>query len=243
MTATPPSPVIPSEVVIAIGQAHVRLLDATAPLSDAQVAAPSRLPGWSRGHVLAHLAGLAAAVSRQVEHARRGEQVDLYDGGQPARDAAIEAGASAPAAAHRRALAGATERIEASLAGLSATDWQRPVRYRDGVVLDLAAAWWREVEIHLTDLDLGASGGGWSGVFCDQLTDFLAERVPAGTRLVLEAPGGWSRVLGAGTALRVAGERADLVGWLAGREPTEPLRVDAGAALPVLGPWPAAHKR
>lgn len=225
-----------------IRDAHSRLLTAIAPLTGAQVAEPSVLPGWSRGHVLAHLAGLAAAAARQVEHALHGEQVDLYDGGRPARDAAIEVGAPAPAAAHLVALSAGAARLEALLGGLAPADWDRPVRFRSGVVRDMANAWWREVEIHLTDLDLGPTTEGWSIELCEQIAGFLAERVPAGTRLRLAAPDGWVRDLGAGPGRVLTGARTDLVAWLAGREPVGPIQADDGAALPVLGPWPSPQK-
>ena len=39
-----------------------RLLTAAAKLDNAGVTQPSRLPGWSRGHVLAHLARNADAL-------------------------------------------------------------------------------------------------------------------------------------------------------------------------------------
>ncbi|RYV49473.1 maleylpyruvate isomerase family mycothiol-dependent enzyme [Pengzhenrongella frigida] len=228
----------PGGLVVAIRRAHERLGGAIEPLTDAQVGQPSRLPGWSRGHVLAHLDGLAAAIARQIDCARRGELVDFYDGGRPARDAAIEAGASAPAAEHVHALRVATERIDALLAGLAPADWDRPVRFRDGVVLSVALAWWREVEIHLVDLDLGPDSDEWSAELCDHLVDFLATRVPAGSRVVLEAPDGWRRDLGAGAARTVRGDRADLTAWLAGREPVRAIRAADGDHLPRLDPWP-----
>jgi len=229
---------MPGELVIAIRRAHARLGGAIEPLTDPQVAVPSRLPGWSRGHVLAHLTGVGFAAARQVEFARRGAFVDLYDGGRPARDAAIEAGASAPAAAHVRALRLATERIDALLVGLAPADWDRPVRFRDGVVRDMVLAWWREIEIHLTDLDVGPDSDGWSAGFCNHLADFLAARVAPGTCLVLEAPDGWACELGAGEPRIVRGACTDLVAWLAGRDPVRPVRAGDGGELPQLGPWP-----
>ncbi|MFE2757473.1 maleylpyruvate isomerase N-terminal domain-containing protein, partial [Actinosynnema sp. NPDC059335] len=76
----------------AVVRAHRRLLDVIAGLTDAAVAAPSTLPGWTRGHVLAHLADAARARARVVEHAARGERVAMWEPGE--RDAIIEATAS-----------------------------------------------------------------------------------------------------------------------------------------------------
>src|SRR5690349_12024814 len=49
-----------------------RLLDTAAALDDAAVRAPSLLPGWSRGHVLTHLARNADGGRRLLSWARTG---------------------------------------------------------------------------------------------------------------------------------------------------------------------------
>src|SRR5262245_50530179 len=58
---------------------------------------PSRLPGWTIGHVLTHLARNADSIGRVLVAAERGEVIDRYAGGQARRDAEIEAGAPRPA--------------------------------------------------------------------------------------------------------------------------------------------------
>ncbi len=240
MTAAGPGPraITPGELVTAIRRTHERLGGAVEPLTDAQVIAPSLLPGWSRGHVLAHLNSLAAAVARQISAARRGELVDFYDGGRAGRDAEIEAGSTAGAAEQVRALRRSTEVIDELLAGLAPADWNRPVRFRDEVVRSVALAWWRETEIHLTDLDLGPDSDSWSIPFCTHVTDFLAARVPAGTRLVLRSPDGWVVEIGTGAACVVRGARTDLAAWMAGRGPVGLVLADDDAGLVRLGPWP-----
>ena len=77
-------------------------------LSDDDVLAPTDLPGWTRGHVLAHIAHVSNAVARQVEYALRGELIEFYDGGQGGRTQAIEMNAGhsaerAPGVHFRRA--------------------------------------------------------------------------------------------------------------------------------------------
>lgn len=212
-------------------------------LTDEDVAAPSRLPGWTRGHVLAHLAGVGAGVARQLEHARARRLVDFYDGGRPARDAAIEAGAGAAADVHARDVLATALRVESALAALGAEDWDAPTRYRDQPALAAAHAWWRELAIHLVDLDLGVGGDSWSPELLDHLVEFLAPRVPAGVLVALVPGGGASRwEVGAGTPVRVRAERAeDLVAWLAGREPSGEVTAERdgqAVSLPELGPWP-----
>lgn len=67
------------------------LLAVTADLDDTTARGASALPGWSRGHAITHIANFPEAMTRQVEEALQGRLVEVYDGGRPARDAAIEA--------------------------------------------------------------------------------------------------------------------------------------------------------
>ena len=81
------------ELATATGQ----LLGDLDDLSDAQVAGPSLLPGWTRGHVLTHLARNAEGGIRLLGWARTGVPSYEYES-LAARAAAIEAGADRPAA-------------------------------------------------------------------------------------------------------------------------------------------------
>ncbi len=207
--------------------AHRRLARVIEDLTDEQVAQPSVLPGWTRGHVLAHLANGTVALAGQAEH--EGTKVEPYPGGRPARDAAIEAGAGRSAAEHRAAIAEAVARLTKAWAGVR--DWDTPVHYRDSTLTGTAYAVWREVEIHTRDLGLGPVT--WSPEFCDHAADFLAARVPDGIRLTLRAPDRrWT--IGDGEEVELTGSRTDLIAWLAGRAPDGPVTGDA----PELKPWP-----
>lgn len=65
-----------------------------ASLSDADLRAPSLLPGWSVGHVLTHLAQNADAFARAADEVAAGRPGVMYPGGFAARSAAIEAGSA-----------------------------------------------------------------------------------------------------------------------------------------------------
>lgn len=209
----------------------VKLVDG---LTDAEVRADSALPGWSRGHVLSHVAYVGLAFARQVDYAADGRLVDMYDGGRPARDAAIEAGAGRSAVQFRQAVAESVEAFDRAVERLGPDDLDRPVVYRDGVVRDVLNSHWRELEIHTTDLRLGYTSSEWSPEFCEHLIGHLLEpRSPEGVRLVLvDRERRWAA--GAGTPVEVRGELTDLAAWLAGREPVGALE----GALPELVPWP-----
>ena len=80
-----------------VAEAHAALddhLTAMSGSSGADSALPSLLPGWSRGHLLTHIARNADSFVRVLEAARRGEAVTQYEGGGAGRNADIEAGAS-----------------------------------------------------------------------------------------------------------------------------------------------------
>jgi maleylpyruvate isomerase len=223
------------EVVGLVRMAHTRVAGLVDGLTDAQARAASVLPGWSRGHVITHLAELARAFVRQVDIALDGRTAEVYEGGRPARDAAIEAKAGRPAAELRADLLAANTELENAWQGLTDADWARPIRYRDGVLLGTAYARWRETEIHAADLDLGYRSADWSDELVGYLVDFLAARVQDGVALTITA-GRVRRTIGSGAPVAVQGELTDVVAWLAGRTPIGELATTA--PLPELGRWP-----
>ena len=85
-----------NDVLADLNSGTRRLLDGMARLSDAAARQPSLLPGWSRGHVLAHLARNAEGSTRLLIWARTGVPSYEYESAE-ARAAEIEAGAGRPA--------------------------------------------------------------------------------------------------------------------------------------------------
>lgn len=242
---------IPSEVATAvesIERTQERLRTTLDGLTDGLVAGASPLPGWTRGHVLAHIAGFAEAAVRQLEWACTepdGEPGEFYDGGRAGRDAAIEAGASASAAEHVARIGAALDRMEGFLDFVTSDPelLARPTGYKHGAPVGaLVLAWWRELSIHLTDLDLGAEHTLWGPELREHLVGFLAPRVPDGVQLDLEPTDvDEPRRVGQGGLVRVRGAANDIVAWLAGRDALAPVTADVDGAevsLPELGPWP-----
>ncbi|MFD2028620.1 maleylpyruvate isomerase N-terminal domain-containing protein [Promicromonospora aerolata] len=198
------------------------LLPAVGRLTEADLAGPSPLPGWTRGHVLSHIAGIGGAMLRQTEAVERGEVVPVY-ASQEAREAGIEAGARRTVAEHLAVL----ERLGADLAGAwpepGSPLWAAPSGYRGGPLSGCLLAWWREVRIHAVDALAGTPEAvgyeTWDDALCTHLGEFLAVRLPDGV-----------------TVADLAGDPRDVTAWLAGRVPGTPLPGD----LPELGPWPSA---
>jgi maleylpyruvate isomerase len=208
-----------------------RLDGVLAELDDAAVRAPSGLPGWSRGHVLTHIANFSEAMTRQVDEANAGRLIEMYDGGRPARDAAIEAGAGRSAEELKEHVSRATTALIAAWERVE--DWTRPVRHRDSTLAATVYAGWRELEVHTVDLALQPTTDDWSEEFCLHLLDFLRPRVPDGIRLVLRTDDlEWTQ--GEGEDRVLSGRLTDLTAWLAGRTPPGPIEGNA----PDLNPWP-----
>jgi maleylpyruvate isomerase len=217
---------VDTATTLALTESHDRLAKLISTLTDDDARAASALPGWSRGHVLTHLAELAGALTRQVTFAMAGRLVDLYDGGRPGRAAAIEAGADRSAAELVDAVTSSSAGLEAAMSTVD--DWTRPIRYRDGTLTDVALAWWREVEIHTVDLALGYDHTRWTTDFCHHLIESRADRA-----LTIVTPERtWT--VGAGEPVTVRGDLTDVAAWLAGR-PHGPVTTSGPAEPP---PWP-----
>ena len=242
----------PEALAAALHRAADDVRSDAAKLTDEDISRPSALPGWTRGHVLAHLMGICNAMARQLEFAARGETVELYDGGMDGRNRAIEMAAGHDANTHRGDLSAALDRMLHAVDALpgakdssaNRTGWWAPITYRGGVVLDGGLALWRELVIHASDLGTGRGPETWSRDFCGHLFDFLAARVPEDLRLVLQPLGLPPVTLGTGgRTVVVSGMLTDIAAWLAGREPSlDSLRASAAGDstdLPGLLPWPA----
>src|SRR6266852_6810720 len=100
-----------------------RLLATATALSDAQAREPSLLPGWSRGHVLTHIARNADGMRNLLIWARTGVPTPMYPSRQ-ARNDAIEAGAGRPAADLLADLHESAAAFAAEAAGMPERGWQ-----------------------------------------------------------------------------------------------------------------------
>ena len=80
-----------------IGEATDRLLASAAALTDASAGEPSLLPGWTRGHVLTHVARNGDGLGNLLRWARTGTETPMY-ASRETRRADIEAGAGRSAA-------------------------------------------------------------------------------------------------------------------------------------------------
>src|SRR5580658_1417885 len=165
-----------NNVLADLQSATGRLLDGIASLSDAAARQPSLLPGWSRGHVLTHLARNAEGSTRLLTWARTGVPSYEYESAA-ARGADIEAGAGRAAEVLIEDVRRTAAALEEAAAGVPSQAWRRVVRYTGGqerpadVILPSRLA---EVLIHHVDLDLGFAPGDWPHPFVADMLTLLA---------------------------------------------------------------------
>lgn len=201
---------------------------------------PSRLPGWTRGHVVTHVARNAEALGRLFTWARTGIETPMYPSVQ-AREADIEAGAGRP---HREQLDD-LRRTAAAFAEtaytLSAHHWAATVSTRHGRVQATWIPWARvrELWLHLVDLDAGVEIDAVPSDIAGRLVRDVAASMDTRvvSRIMLHSEDFEPVSFGPETAapVLVSGSVQHLVGWLTGRCTGDQLAAPAG--LPSIPPW------
>ncbi|MFB4308339.1 maleylpyruvate isomerase family mycothiol-dependent enzyme [Actinomadura sp. GTD37] len=153
------------------------LLASAARLDDADVRAPSLLPGWTRGHVLTHVARNADGGARLLTWARTGVESYEYPSLE-ARAAEIEEGANRPAGALLDDVRQSADRFADAFALMPDEAWGRTVQWTTGArhpAVRAADARLTEVLIHHVDLDAGFTPGDWpTGFTARMLTSVTA---------------------------------------------------------------------
>jgi maleylpyruvate isomerase len=213
--------------------------------SDAEVAAASLLPDWTRGHVLTHIARNADGISDTLAAALRGEVVDRYPGGWEARNAAIAAGAGRPYAALVTDVRESANRLDRMFGAIGdAAGWGLATEHNDP-----AEAWvfrrWREVEMHRVDLASDYTPQQWPALLVTSVLDealpSLESRAQRPLRVTVTADGstgpdrvGKSWHVGEGAPMEVRGPDWAVLAWLTGRGAAAH---EALSAVPPLDPW------
>lgn len=236
----------PGAALAEVQTATAHFMSTAARLDDAAVRGPSLLPGWTRGHVLAHVARNADGLVNLLTWARTGVETPQYVS-RDARNADIERGAGRAAAEHLTDLGDSAAVFAAAVEAVPPDRWDVLVRWTGGQerpARAILSARLREVEIHHVDLDLDYTPAHWhtdfSGRVLDGATQAMTaagdaptiwlETVDTERRWALGAPGDDSP--------RVSGQQAALLAWLIGRSSGDGLVVEPqGTPLPVPPPW------
>lgn len=209
-------------------EATTRLLGDTIRLSDHDWAAPTRLPGWTRSHVAAHLVEHAIRCRESLEALRLdGEGANPPDAA--ARRAAVERGATLGSLELQIQLdtsAGQLER-EFDLLTPETLDAQvRLTRERPATARLAPLARLREIMIHHRDLDVGFDFDSAPPGTPDWVLEWEChwlrgdERWPA---LRVQTDAGRTHMAGRrGTPTTVRGTAAALLGWITRGDPAIP---------------------
>ncbi|MER6122155.1 maleylpyruvate isomerase family mycothiol-dependent enzyme [Streptomyces sp. NPDC001795] len=214
-----------------------RLEQAVDALPAGAVAEPSALPGWTRGHVLTHLARNADALVNLLNWAATGIRTAMY-ASPDQRGADIEAGAGRPLAEQRADLRESAERFAKTAGSLSGDAWSALVTSAQGREIPASEVPWlrvREVWIHLVDLRVGIGMDvlppelAWALV--EDAAAWMSSRVAPDFCVEVTGEGHGAVVLGPGTPrTRIAAPPHALAAWLTGRD-------GGGSGFPELPRW------
>lgn len=212
-----------------------RLLRVVDDLDAVALAAPSALPGWSRAHVVGHLARNAEALGRLTVWAATGVETPMYSGPEQ-RAADIETSSTLAPAVLRVQLKDTADDLEKAFDGLGEA-WQATVRSALGRVIPATQIPWmrvREVWLHAVDLDAGVRFES----FPADLVDALLADVAAVVGAKPDCPPVEVRLTDRDAVLRLGSadaadqivevSAADALGWISGRSKSE---------FPALPAW------
>ena len=210
-----------------IDQATSRLLTSIATVNDEQITAPSRLPGWTVGHCLTHIARNADGIAKLVIWAVTDVRTPMYPS-MESRDAEIDQGAGRSATALREDVAASASRLSTAMTELAQADSAAlerlvifgappPSTPPNTPASQLGFARWREVTIHHADLGLPDFG------YADFDDEFVAR-----TLAFIEDRSG---------PVNVSGPAVDLLTWRLGRGTPTSLRDENGNPPGAAPAW------
>lgn len=211
-----------------------RLIDDASRLDAAELAGPSGCAGWTRAHVIAHLAGNAISLGNAVR-TLMGTPTPMYASEQ-ARDAAIEEGAGLAPAVLLERLSTSAATLASAIASLpdpAATmkTWRGSLLRAD----QIATLRLREVTYHHVDLDCGFTfadipGGLAERLLADEVARLRAQ--PGCPSMTLRTDERDVHAIGDGTPT-VSAPRAAMLAWLA-RGDVSGIEAPRAADLPTL---------
>ena len=217
------------------------LLRTVSAMTDEEVSGQSLLPGWTRGHVLTHLARNADAMVNLATWAGTGVETPMYPSREH-RSADIEAGSTRSARDLLDDVTASAQRLLAAFDALDRASWKRVVEFgsasRKAPASRIPVVRRVEVEVHHVDLDLGYTLAHLPEDFVEQMiaerVDELSQRGDI-TGFVLTANDDEGRWTVKDGGAEITGTPPSLLGWLIGR--TDGIGLHSDVRLPDLGAW------
>lgn len=220
-----------------------RLLRSAKAFSSDQVRAPSLLPGWTRAHVLVHLARGADSRLRLLTAARGGADLPQYPD-EETREREIRQGVQQDAEALRVDLETSLDALLRAIEEHPDDAWDVPVRWLGGGPRPVRGVLWsllRELEVHHVDLAAGYAPADWPAAFALRELHTTVGRLdddPAMAPVrIATAEEAVVRTVGEGPGPLVRGSAAEVLAWLTGRSDGHALSVEPPGALPRVPPW------
>lgn len=227
-----------SENLALLAHETTALVRTASGLDDDTLRGASLCEGWTRGHVLTHIARNADALGNLVSWAITGSPRAMYASPE-ARDADISIGSSRGAQVILSDLEDSAARFADAATGLSGAPEQVEVEMRHGRMVlgsQLPSLRLMEVVIHHVDLDAGYTFADSDPGFVRRAVANSVERMKASGQapsVTLRSDEGDSWTIGDGSQV-VTGRHAALLSWLTrGRV----AGLSSDAPLPALPSW------
>ena len=189
--------------------------DALANFDERDFAVESQLPGWTRKHLIAHLAANGDAIGNLIHWAATGEVTPMY---------------SSPEA-------------RAGMSSLTDEQWGFEIVTAQGRTVPASETPWmrsREVMIHAVDLDAGIEFDDLPEEFLRALCDDIVTKragITGSTAITLVSETSDEGTLpGSGDAVQVTGSLAAIAAYLAGRQYSG-LTASSDDGVPAIPAW------
>jgi len=167
----------PTEVIEVCTASHAALIADASRLTEDDVRAPSRLPNWSRAHLLTHVARNADSMVWLFEGATLGESREQYP--RPGmRETDIEAGSTRSTDEIVDDLVNACQALETVWSRVDDDLWDLTAGVAQRTMAELAFRRLREVEIHHVDLDVGFEPANWHPFYVGEELRRQIEQLP-----------------------------------------------------------------
>jgi maleylpyruvate isomerase len=222
-----------------VDRATDELLRTAEDLDPASIGAPSRLPGWTVGHVLSHIARNADGQTNLLTWARTGVETPMYASPE-AREAGIEEGATRPLREQIEDIRAAHERFADAGAAMPAEAWTVLLPATGSSAAAVPWSRLREVEVHHVDLGDRYTAADWSDAFALRLLREIVTGPTGDWPALILRPWGTDHPMTIGNAADapvIGGPTKSLAAWLAGRADGADLTVSPDGELPVPARW------
>lgn len=224
----------PTAHIRAVDHATQRLLEVADGLDESAARTASLLPGWTRAHVLTHLARNADALVNLLTWARTGVEHPMYASKED-RDADIHKGAARHLRLILEDLAAAAGRFGHAVRTMPSDGWAAEVASATGKRIpapEIPRMRLLEVWVHLADLDHGVTfddipQDDLEGLINDGVRQFAGRADLPSLSLRTDFDDGrsseWQLGNGDSPAHEVRGRLGAVLGWLLGRTGPERL--------------------